>query len=186
MWRLVRSTRATGFRRVGGLAAGVKHAGTHLLGPAMTTATATATGNYALRRYSNHNLGGKSLTNGTQIPQEILDLPLQQYHEESDIFLEELFDELEELSELYAKQIPELEYSHGVLTLTVEDVGTYVINKQPPNKQIWLASPESGPNRFDLYKGQWISLRDGKTLLEVLNKELHEALPKDADFNIVK
>ena len=29
----------------------------------------------------------------------------------------------------------------GVLTLTLGDNGTYVINKQPPNKQIWLSSP---------------------------------------------
>lgn len=29
----------------------------------------------------------------------------------------------------------------GVLTLTLGVNGTYVINKQPPNKQIWLSSP---------------------------------------------
>ena len=29
----------------------------------------------------------------------------------------------------------------GVLTLNLADKGTYVINKQPPNKQIWLSSP---------------------------------------------
>jgi len=29
----------------------------------------------------------------------------------------------------------------GVLTLILADKGTYVINKQPPNKQIWLSSP---------------------------------------------
>ena len=29
----------------------------------------------------------------------------------------------------------------GVLTLKLGDKGTYVINKQPPNKQIWLSSP---------------------------------------------
>lgn len=29
----------------------------------------------------------------------------------------------------------------GVLTLILDDKGTYVINKQPPNKQIWLSSP---------------------------------------------
>lgn len=31
----------------------------------------------------------------------------------------------------------------GVLTLKLGDKGTYVINKQPPNKQIWLSSPIS-------------------------------------------
>ncbi|EGT54939.1 hypothetical protein CAEBREN_28735, partial [Caenorhabditis brenneri] len=39
----------------------------------------------------------------------------------------------------------------GVLTVNVsKTVGTYVINKQSPNKQIWLSSPMSGPKRYDL------------------------------------
>lgn len=29
----------------------------------------------------------------------------------------------------------------GVLTLSLGPHGTYVINKQPPNQQIWLSSP---------------------------------------------
>lgn len=29
----------------------------------------------------------------------------------------------------------------GVLTLSLGPHGTYVINKQPPNKEIWLSSP---------------------------------------------
>jgi frataxin len=32
-------------------------------------------------------------------------------------------------------------FKSGVLTLCLGDHGTYVINKQPPNKQIWLSSP---------------------------------------------
>jgi frataxin len=37
----------------------------------------------------------------------------------------------------------------GVLNITYPPNGTYVLNKQPPNKQIWLSSPISGPKRFD-------------------------------------
>ncbi|KAJ8122001.1 hypothetical protein ONZ43_g1690 [Nemania bipapillata] len=72
----------------------------------------------------------------------------------------------------------------GVMHLTINDLGTYVINKQPPNKQIWLASPTSGPKRFDwvvVSEGQqqkqdtawadWIYLRDGTSLAEVLRDE---------------
>lgn len=60
-----------------------------------------------------------------------------------------------------------------------------MINKQPPNKQIWLSSPESGPKRFDWVitgesmhqkegsgSGDWIYLRDGTSLSSVMNKEL--------------
>jgi frataxin len=60
-----------------------------------------------------------------------------------------------------------------------------VINKQPPNRQIWLASPVSGPLRFDWVVsgesmhekegagiGSWVYLRDGRTLDSLLKKEL--------------
>lgn len=62
--------------------------------------------------------------------------------------------------------------------------GTYVINKQPPNKQIWLSSPISGPKRYDyvvISEGQdskqdtatggWVYLRDGTYLNEILQQE---------------
>lgn len=59
------------------------------------------------------------------------------------------------------------------------------MNKQPPNKQIWLSSPLSGPKRYDWVvlgesqgekegtgAGNWIYMRDGSTLDEVLLDEL--------------
>jgi len=73
----------------------------------------------------------------------------------------------------------------GVLTLTFPPVGTYVINKQPPNKQIWLSSPISGPKRYDWVVvsegqnskegtggGEWVYLRDMSTLRELLMTEV--------------
>jgi frataxin len=73
----------------------------------------------------------------------------------------------------------------GVLTLSFPPNGTYVINKQPPNKQIWLSSPKTGPKRFDyvmLSEGQdakegtgradWVYLRDGSTLTDLLQVEI--------------
>jgi frataxin len=76
----------------------------------------------------------------------------------------------------------------GVLNVTVPGIGTYVLNKQPPNRQIWLSSPISGPKRYDwvlrgdamdekegtreYVGGQWIYLRDGSNLTTLLNEEL--------------
>lgn len=73
----------------------------------------------------------------------------------------------------------------GVMTITVANKGTYVINKQPPNKQIWLSSPLSGPKRYDFCVanegqgdkegtalGTWIYLRDGSSLDELIHKEI--------------
>lgn len=41
----------------------------------------------------------------------------------------------------------------GVLTVALGDLGTYVINKQTPNRQIWMSSPVSGPMRYDWAPG---------------------------------
>jgi len=62
-----------------------------------------------------------------------------------------LHERLESLVEEYSPEGSngwEVEYSSGVLTLSLGPHGTYVINKQPPNQQIWLSSPFSGPMRF--------------------------------------
>ena len=69
--------------------------------------------------------------------------------------------------------------------MTIPPTGTYVLNKQPPNKQIWLSSPISGPKRFDWVvdgesmhekegggQGDWVYLRDGSRLTEICRKEL--------------
>lgn len=82
----------------------------------------------------------------------------------------------------------------GVLTLVFPPNGSYVINKQPPNKQIWLSSPISGPKRYDWVvlgegqdqkegsgKGEWIYLRDGSTLTDLMRKEVGIHLPDDMD-----
>lgn len=70
------------------------------------------------------------------------------------------------------------------MNINLAGIGTYVINKQPPNKQIWLSSPVSGPKRFDYVivsdgqeqkegtaTGGWVYLRDGATLNELLLEE---------------
>lgn len=62
--------------------------------------------------------------------------------------------------------------------------GTYVINRQTPNKQIWLSSPTSGPKRYDLILdngGYWIYKHDGVTLHQLLQEEISK-IAKDVDF----
>lgn len=75
-------------------------------------------------------------------------------------------------------------------------MGTYVINKQPPNKQIWLSSPISGPKRYDwVHRGEgqhckaetgtanWTYLRDGTTLGQLLRDELGVIVPDPGDID---
>ncbi|XP_059609583.1 frataxin homolog, mitochondrial [Phlebotomus argentipes] len=80
-------------------------------------------------------------------------------------------------------------YSDGVLTVKLGDkYGTYVINRQSPNRQIWLSSPTSGPKRYDFVSGgknkdgKWIYKHDGRSLHELLQKEIREIVQRDVDF----
>ncbi|EAW25068.1 frataxin family protein [Aspergillus fischeri NRRL 181] len=116
-----------------------------------------------------------------------------QYHEFAEHYLNVIQNEVEKAQE-EGSDI-EAEYSAGVMNISVPGVGTYVLNKQPPNKQIWLSSPISGPKRYDWVlegdqmhekqdtrpfgNGQWIYLRDGSNLTDLLNAELSLNIAKD-------
>lgn len=116
-------------------------------------------------------------TSGVSIPKHILDLSSDLYDKKANLFLEDLTDQLESLSEDDPSFISSVDAAQGVVEFDLENVGTYVINKQPPNKQIWLSSPISGPFRFDYdsIRDNWISLRDNNLdLLSHLNKEIKE------------
>ncbi|CEP61374.1 ferroxidase LALA0_S03e01442g [Lachancea lanzarotensis] len=126
---------------------------------------------------STNATGGPGSTDGQAVPAEVLSLNMDVYHTRSDLFLEALQDQLEALGDEYPQLLPDIELTQGVMTVVVPSVGTYVLNKQPPNKQIWLSSPVSGPNRFDLFRERWVSLRDGTDLLQVLNQELDQVFP---------
>ena len=59
-------------------------------------------------------------------------------------------------------------------TVNLGPSGTWVINKQTPNRQIWWSSPLSGPMRFQ-YGGVeqgWVGSRDGTPLLGLLKEEI--------------
>ncbi|XP_033326404.2 frataxin [Megalopta genalis] len=85
--------------------------------------------------------------------------------------LTEYFDELIENSAHLTEA--DVSYGDGVLTVKFgKTYGTYVINRQTPNKQIWLSSPKSGPKRYDFVNGKWIYKHDGMTLHDLLNDEI--------------
>jgi frataxin len=60
----------------------------------------------------------------------------------------------------------------GVLTIQLGAKGTYVLNKQTPNRQIWWSSPVSGPRRYSWDGAGWRSTRDGHDMLAEMGKEV--------------
>ncbi|XP_047485442.1 frataxin, mitochondrial-like [Penaeus chinensis] len=106
------------------------------------------------------------------------------YEHVSDETLESLTEYLEELVETDCAPIDsDVTYSTGVLTLQLGSAGTYVINKQTPNKQIWLSSPTSGPKRYDFINGTWVYRHTGVSLHDLLTEELSPVFQMETDFS---
>uniref|UniRef100_A0A1B6DI29 ferroxidase n=1 Tax=Clastoptera arizonana TaxID=38151 RepID=A0A1B6DI29_9HEMI len=86
--------------------------------------------------------------------------------------LESLYEFFDELVESHPKlKTADVIYADGVLTINLGSTfGTYVINRQSPNRQIWLSSPISGPKRYDYIprRDGWIYRHDNKFSLHQL------------------
>ena len=107
------------------------------------------------------------------------------YHNIADETLEELQDAVEHALE--DSSIPDFEIvlANGVLTLTLPPHGTWVINKQTPNRQLWWSSPISGPRRYEYENGDWVFTRDeshSTTLRQSLKEEIKLIYEIDVDF----
>ena len=88
----------------------------------------------------------------------------------ADEALDTILEKADELSD--ERDDVECELSSGVLTLKIAGTGTWVLNKQVPNRQLWLSSPVSGPCRYEYVDGTWTHTRDGSSLAELLEREL--------------
>ncbi|KAL7630935.1 UNVERIFIED_CONTAM: hypothetical protein RMT77_018775 [Armadillidium vulgare] len=107
----------------------------------------------------------------------------REYEHISNEVLENLTEKLEFLlEEDNAPSECDITFSSGVLTLKLGKHGTYVINKQSPNKQIWLSSPLSGPKRYDFIENDWVYKHDKSFLFDLLSQELSTIFNKDINL----
>ncbi|CAJ0607084.1 unnamed protein product [Cylicocyclus nassatus] len=112
-------------------------------------------------------------------------VPQLEYEKAAEESLEKLTDYFDNLPDrVQVSQDYDVTHAMGVLTVVVsKEVGTYVINKQSPNKQLWLSSPMSGPKRYDLIDHRWIYSHDKESLDTLLTREFREIFgTEDIDF----
>lgn len=99
-----------------------------------------------------------------------------EFHRLSNATVHHLQEKLEEYGDTVEIDGFDVDYGNEVLTLKLGDLGTYVLNKQTPNRQIWLSSPLSGPSRFD-WDGNaqsWVYRRTKANLVKLLESELEQ------------
>ncbi|XP_057955912.1 frataxin, mitochondrial isoform X1 [Malania oleifera] len=64
-----------------------------------------------------------------------------EFHRLADSTLNNLQERFEEYADCIQIDGFDIDYGNQVLTLKLGTLGTYVVNKQTPNRQIWLSSP---------------------------------------------
>lgn len=118
------------------------------------------------------------------------------YNTAADEFLENLETAIDALD---SAAVEDVACSGGVLTLETTSRGTFILNKQAPNVQMWLSSPISGPHHYDMMTVKtpaaaeeagevaaehvkWESDHDGHDLKALLEKELSDVFGRHFTF----
>jgi|UPI000581A4FA frataxin len=108
-----------------------------------------------------------------------------EYHGIADDALDHIQDAIDEALDSTTLEY-EVTLASGVLTLSLPPHGTWVVNKQTPNQQLWWSSPLSGPKRYEYDEADklWFSTKDGLSLGPFLVQELRHVYPQLPDFEI--
>ncbi|XP_017419279.1 frataxin, mitochondrial isoform X2 [Vigna angularis] len=103
-----------------------------------------------------------------------------EFHRLADSTIHSVQEKLEDYGDLVEVDGFDIDYGNDVLTVKLGDCGTYVLNKQTPNRQLWLSSPLSGPSRFDWDRDTkaWIYRRNKANLYKILEGELEQLCGK--------
>lgn len=81
-----------------------------------------------------------------------------------------LSDICEQIEDTEISEEVEIDFSGDILNIETPR-GIYVINKHTAAREIWLASPISGPAHFSYKNDSWVS-KKGDNLMHILGLEL--------------
>lgn len=92
----------------------------------------------------------------------VADETLNDIQDAVEIAIEDHCDEIMASTNNSEDEEPEVVFASGVLTMGLPPHGTWVLNKQTPNQQIWWSSPISGPRRYEYDGKEWVYTRAGE------------------------
>jgi CyaY protein len=75
-------------------------------------------------------------------------------------------------SSLEDEDVLDVQVEGGVLTIECDDASRVIVNRQTPNREIWVAA-RSGGFHFVLREGVWRDTRSGHELFDALARILH-------------
>lgn len=77
----------------------------------------------------------------------------------------------------------EAETVSGILTIEFEDGSKVIVNRQTPNREIWVAA-RSGGFHFRNEGGEWVDTRGGKPLFALLRDVVSRQAGVEADLDL--
>ncbi len=109
-----------------------------------------------------------------------MSLDLSQFNTMADDTIEAIADKVDDL---LGDRI-DADLQGGILTMSLNGGGQYVVNKNGPMRQVWLASPVSGAWHFEWDEsGHWLSTRQPKLALDaILAQELNDRFGVAIEF----
>lgn len=104
------------------------------------------------------------------------------FHQRADSTIGAIQESIEAVAEASDKDT-DVDFGDSVLKIKVDSVGTFVLNKQPPSREVWYSSPLSGPAHYvyDAQRG-WYSKRDGHRLLDRVHEEFSKVF--ETEFRV--
>lgn len=99
-----------------------------------------------------------------------------EFQQLADLLYQKIEDKLEE-----SEADVDYEQNGGLLTLEFENRTKFVINRQQPLHQIWLATLENG-HHYDYKAGKWIDDRSGDEFLEFLSAAIFKQCQEKVVF----
>jgi CyaY protein len=90
-------------------------------------------------------------------------LPESEFHQRVDAVLDAIESAADETDDV------DSELSSGILTLTFDNDSKIIVNRQTPNREIWVAA-KSGGFHFRLRDDVWRDTRTNESLAELLSR----------------
>jgi CyaY protein len=87
--------------------------------------------------------------------------------------------------ESYDPDLVEADYNLDSISICFQDGTRFVVNRQPPVKQLWLATKNKGYHfNYDEVKMKWICDRTNQEFTEVFNKSVSDLIKQPYQINL--
>jgi len=100
-----------------------------------------------------------------------------EFQQLADLLYQNIEDKIEE-----SEADIDYDQNGGLLTLEFNDRSKFIINRQQPLHQIWLATQENG-HHYDYKMEQWIDDRSGDEFLTFLSTAIFKHAKEKVAFN---